>query len=134
MTIRDIAEVTWTITRLDITARDESTHYQHRWIIGEKAPYIKPGSQMYWAVRRGEISIIEKKINAHNERKKNGLPEIGWGLDGNSLPEELLDAKITRLGMACRDGVEYEVSVDVELSPLLAVMLMQQMSLWEAAT
>lgn len=57
MTLRDIAEVTWTITRLEITARAESTEYLHRWIIGEKPPYIKPGSRMYWAERAGKISV-----------------------------------------------------------------------------
>lgn len=127
MTIKDISEVTWTITRMDITARDENTQYLHRWIIGEPEPYIKPGSQMFWGVQRGEITVVARSINGHNERKKNGQPEMGWGLDESSIPEELLNARITRLGMRCRDGITYEVSVDVELSQILTDMLKQQM-------
>lgn len=127
MTLRDIAEVTWTITRLDITARAESSEYLHRWIIGEKTPYIKPGSRMYWDERAGKISVIEKKINVHDNRKANGQPEMGWGLDESTIPEEILTAKITHLGMVCRDGITYEVSVDLELSQLITDMLIQQM-------
>ena len=127
MTIREISEVTWTITRLDITARDDSTRFLHRWIIGEERPYIKPGSRIFWDEKAGKISIVERKINMHDNRKANGQPEIGWGLDESAIPAELLDAKITTLSMHCADGITYEVRVDVILSALLADMLTQQL-------
>ena len=131
MNIRDISEVTWSITRLDITARSEDTKYLHRWIIGEKMPYIKPGSRMYWDEREGKISFVEKKINIHNSRKANGQPEIGWGIDESALPAELMDAKITTLSMNCANGIEYEVTISVILPPLLVDMLKQQLKPFE---
>lgn len=134
MTIRDIAAATWTITRLDITARDDSSMYLHRWIIGEKPPYIKPSSRMYWDERSGKLSIVERKINVHGNRKGNGQPEMGWGLDESAIPAELLDAKISTLGMHCADGIEYEVRVDIILSSLLVDILAQQMESWRKET
>lgn len=130
MTIRDIAKVTWTITRLDITAREENTRFLHRWIIGEKAPFVGQGG-LFWDIANGKVSDIEKKINVHNSRKANGQPEIGWGLNDTALPAELLDAEITHLGMRCRDGVEYEVTVDIALSSLTVEMLKSQLGQYE---
>lgn len=130
MTIRDLAKVTWTITRLDITARDDNTRYLHRWIIGEKASYVGHGS-LFWDIAKGKVSDIEKKINVHNNRKANGQPEIGWGLDDTALPSELLDAEITHLGMRCRDGIEYEVTVDLVLPSLTVEMLKSQLGQFE---
>lgn len=133
MNILDISRVAWTITRLDVTARAEDTRFLHRWIIGEKPPHIKEGGRMFWEVRRGEISIVKRKINGHCDRKANGQPEMGWGLDEKALPCELLEAEITRLDMRCSDGVTYTVSVDVLMSPIMAEMLTQQMSAPEEA-
>ncbi len=130
MTIRELAKVTWTITRLDITARDENTCYLHRWIIGEAAPFIGYGG-LFWDIAKGKVSDIEKKINVHGNRKTNGQQETGWGLDEAALPAELLNAEITCLGMHCRDGVEYEVSVDIALPALTAEMLKAQMGQFE---
>lgn len=126
MTIRDIAKVTWTITRLDITARDENTCFLHRWIIGEEAPYV--GQGLFWDIAEGKVSDIEKKINVHNNRKANGQSEMGWGLDNAALPAEMLDAEIESLGMRCwKGGIEYEVTIDVVLPLLTVEMLKSQL-------
>lgn len=126
MTIRDIAKVTWTVTRLDITAREEDNRYLRRWIIGEEAPFIGHGG-LFLDIAKGEVSDIEKKINVHNNRKANGQPEIGWGLDDTALPAELLNAEITRLGMRCRNGIEYEVDVDLIFPALVVEMMKEEM-------
>jgi hypothetical protein len=130
MTIRDLAEVTWTITRLDITARDMAGAYLHRWIIGEKEPFVGHG-KLLWDIAAGRASDIAKKINVHNNKKGNGQPEMGWGLDLESIPAELLDAEITRLGMRCRDGIEYEVYVDISLPDLAVEMVKSQLEPYE---
>jgi len=131
MTIRNIAKLTWTITRLDITARDENGRYLYRWIIGEEAPFVGHGG-LFWDIAKGKVSDIEKKINVHNDQKANGQPEMGWGLDDTALPAELLDAEITCLGMRCwKGGVEYEVTVDVVLSSMMVEMLKSQLRQFE---
>lgn len=130
ITIRNIADVTWTITRLDITARDEESRYLHRWIIGENAPHVGHG-KLFWDIATGKVSDIKKKINVHNNQKKNGQPEIGWGIDDTSIPAELLDAEITKLGMRSRDGIEYEVTVDVLLPLLMVEILKSQLDQFE---
>lgn len=122
MTIRDIAEVTWAITTLDITARDESTRYLHRWIIGERAAQEQPAG-IRWDWRAGRISLMPRKINAHGDCKANGQPEMGWGLKPETVPKELLDAPVTLLSMRCANGISYEVAVDVLLSALEVEML-----------
>lgn len=131
MTIRDIAKLTWTITRLDITARDENSCYLHRWIIGEEAPFVAHNG-LFWDIAKGKVSDIEKKINVHNNRNVRGQPEMGWGLDYTALPAELLDAEITRLGMRnWKSGDEYEVTVDVVLTSLAVEMLKSHLGQFE---
>ena len=127
MTLRDIAEVTWTITRLDITAQSENAEYLHHWIIGERFPHIRSGSRMFWDMMAGKISIAEKKVNVHGNRKGQWTARMGWGLDESSLPVELMDAKIRTLSMRCRDGVTFEVTVDIELPAILVDMLKQEL-------
>lgn len=123
MTIQDIAKVTWTITTLDITARDESGQYLHRWIIGEGAAPDNQPVRTKWDWRAGRISLFPRKINAHNDEKSNGQPDMGWGLKNEAIPGTLLNAEITRLSMRCSDGITYRVTVDVIISSLEVEML-----------
>ena len=58
---------------------------------------------------------------------------MGWGLDDAAIPAELLDAEITRLGMRSRNGIEYEVAVDVILPLLTVEMLKSQLEQFERA-
>lgn len=122
MTILDIAEVTWTIVSLDITARDENSNYLHRWLIGECASENQP-THVRWECRAGRISMMPRKINAHNDRKPNGQPEMGWRLKAEAVPKELLNAEITHLSMRSANGIAYKVTVDVLLSALEVEML-----------
>lgn len=121
MNLLDIAKVQPCITSLDITARNEG-RFLHRWLIGERASRYIPDS-MRWDVRSGKISLHPMNINWHDTAKGNGQPEMGWGLNPDGIPDELLYAEITNLGMQCRDGISYLVTVTVEMNPLTAEMV-----------
>ena len=118
ITLRDLFEVTWDITKLDITAREpETTTYVHRWLYGEG---ITETIHMYHERKAGRLSIIEGRINHHGEPTRSGS-EIGWGVNEKLLPAEIIDAPVTHLLMMPRPrGNGTWCCVDIEMHPLTA--------------
>ncbi|WP_432616869.1 hypothetical protein [Butyricicoccus sp.] len=88
----------------------------HRWIIGDGAdnqPY-----HVRHDVVAGKVTLIDKNINYNGTLKKNGQPEMGWGLIEAEVPDMLLNAEITRMFMrSMRAMSAHEVVADVELPP-----------------
>lgn len=121
MNLLDIAKVQNCITSLSITARSNGV-YLHEWIIGEYARFTH-SHHMARDIQDGKISLHDLNINWHGTAKGNGLPVMGWGLNGSEIPEELLNAEITELKMQCRNGVTFWVTVDIELQPITAEMI-----------
>ena len=118
ITLRDLFEVTWDITELDITAREpETMTYVHRWLYVED---IYETIYMYHARKAGRLSIINDKINHHGEPTRGGS-EIGWGVNEKLLPAEIIDAPATHLLMMPRSrGRGTRCCVDIEMHPLTA--------------
>lgn len=114
MKLLDIAKVTPAIVRLNITARRDG-RYVHRWIIGKGAD-DQPHYVRYDAAA-GKVTLIDKNINYKGTTKKNGLPEMGWGLIEAEIPDILLHAEITHMYMRDVRGTAHEVIADVELPP-----------------
>lgn len=113
ITLRNLFQITWGITELDITAREpDTTQYVHRWLYGEK---IDKPIHIRHEQEAGRLSIIEKKINAH------GGGEIAWGVKEKLLPADLIDAPITHLRLTSRyQGKGQTCAVDIELNRLTA--------------
>ena len=123
ITIRELSETTWDITRLNITVRrPEDGKFIHKWIYGEN---ITETSSMYYDRRDGKLTIKEGRINHHGEAGRGGA-EIGWGLKTKMIPNKLLDAPVTRLRMhAMNKWKGTEVFVDVELHELEVMTMLR---------
>ncbi len=113
MNLADLAEVTPTTTKVDVTARNDAGHFLHRWIITPREMTV--GSGLRQDIREGKTSIVIRNINWHGRPNRGGYPEIGWGVDWCDVPQELLNAEGTHLGMRCSEGVQYDIYVDVRL-------------------
>lgn len=128
--VSDLFDVTPTITRMDITARAEDSHYLHRWIVGESVAYETLPFKLKLDVEHGRATDINAKINVHGDTVRN-LPEMEWGYKKGSIPDEILDATVTNLSMRCKNGITYDVDVDIELSQLTAEAIK---ATWQSST
>ena len=123
ITLRELFKVMHTITRVEIAARAENTVLLHSFWIGKGCDraHLPKGMVPEWS--KGRLSLSSRRINEHGKANKRGLPEIGWGLERGSIPDELLDAEITHLGGRCADGIEYKLSIDVILPEIIVEVL-----------
>ena len=112
MTLRDLFEVMWSITEIEISAYDDN-HFVHRWIYGPKA-LDKETIHQYHDRMDGNLTIVQEKINAHGEPTRGGA-EIGWGVKTKLFPNALIDAPVTHLGVMNINAGEYRVYASVEL-------------------
>lgn len=101
-TLRDILNLTWDVTRLDVDLREPSGALIRSYMIGTDLSY--KWSSVCGQVEKGMLIIDEKSINHHLRGKKNGQPEMGWGTDFNAIPRELLDAEVTHFWQRSRGG------------------------------
>lgn len=125
ITLRELFGVTWTITRVELTARnDGDLRLLHQFWIGDHCDrdHLPPGMVSEWTHDR--LTLSDRKINEHGEPGRGG-PEIGWGLKKKAIPDELLDAEIIHMGMTCRDCITYEVRADI-LLPALHIELIRK--------
>ena len=117
MTLKDLFNVHWNVMELNITGRNPDGRFIHEWIYGEK---IYVSGHMKRRVDEGELTIVEKKINYHHDRKSDGSAEIGWAVKEKELPKALITAPVVHLGFSSK----YEgtlIYADVELSELTAM-------------
>lgn len=126
ITLSDIFDVAWTITRVEITARDPDLRLLHVFWIGEQCDrdHLPRGCVRRWG--QGEMTLSPRKINVHGDAKGK-LPEMGWGYKDKSIPKELMDAEVTKLSMHSRDLISCVVAIDVTLQPLTVEKLKAEM-------
>ena len=127
MTLRDLFDVTWTITRVELTARDAEQRFLHEFWIGEDCDreHLPPGMIREW--EKDRLTLCARKINAHGEEIRGRQPEMGWGLKNKAIPDELLDAEIVHLGMRCANGITYSVDAHILLTELQCEMLKKEL-------
>lgn len=123
ITLRDLFNVTWTITRLELTVRDEQQRLIYYAMIGKDCDRDHIGSRALIRWSRGTLILSDQKINVHGDADGRGLPVMGWGYKDKSIPDQLMDAEITHLGMHCADGIEYTVYADVILPAMTAEII-----------
>lgn len=123
MTLRNLFEVMWTVTELEISAYDDN-HLVHKWIYGPEA-LKKETRHQYQERMDGLLTIVEEKINAHGDPARGGT-EIGWGVKLNLIPKAILDAPITHLGVMNHHSGENRVYANIELPELTAMTLIPQ--------
>jgi len=88
--LKDLLSILHDITELQVLAYD-NYQLQHEWIFGEK---VCETTFRYYRRRAGRLSIIDRKINVHNDPKKNGTGEMGWDVKLDAIPKWILDAEV----------------------------------------
>ena len=128
ITLRDLFDVTWTITRLELAVRDEQLRLLYRAMIGKDCDrdHISTKTLTLYGWTKGTLVLSNRKINAHGDASRRG-PEMGWGYKDGSVPDQLLDAEITHLGMQCADGITYTVYADVAVPAMTAEIIKTQL-------
>lgn len=117
MTLDEIFEVTWDITELQITARDEKGLFLHEWIY---AYGREMSMNQRYDIKDGKLTYIDRKINCHGEATRRG-PEMAWGVDKKRIHKELREALITVMSMyMMSQGRGTSCRVDVTMHSLTA--------------
>ena len=88
--LKDLLNVLHDVTKLQVWAYDNCL-LQHQWIFGED---IDETIHQYHDREKGILSIIDRKINHHNEPRRNGTSEVGWCVKFEAIPKEILDAEV----------------------------------------
>ena len=122
----DLLDIIWDVTELDIRAYDNG-RLQHEWIIGEN---VEETYHQWHSRKKGELSIIDRKINRHGDIiRKNGLSEMGWGVNKANIPPVMLAAEVTHMLLSNRlrknpwdePGQELYVSVNMDALTVLTL-------------
>ena len=120
MTLKDLVETFWTITELNVTAREPDGTFIHEWLYGED---INETIHMYHERVAGRLSIIKDRINAHGKATRGGS-EMGWGLEEKKFPKEMLAAPITHMSASTKWGSGgHRCSIDIEMQLLTALTI-----------
>lgn len=120
ITLKDLFEVTWTVTELIVTARDETGVFRHKFYFSPGAPETMPQG-VRSDTEDGKTTYIWSRINEHGKPTRSGS-EMGWGVNIKKIPKEILNAEIMHLSMSgqwthiYRDG--NRVNVDVVMHDL----------------
>ena len=122
MTLREIFEAFWTITEVDVTARDANGRFIHKWIYG---PNIHVSMFQRHEVEDGKLTIVDGKINAHGDPARGGT-ETGWGVKEKLFPADMLDAPIRFMSVGCHHNGEHTLRVDVTMHPMTVMALVPE--------
>lgn len=128
ITLRDLFKTTWTITRVELTVRDEQMKLLCNAWFGKDCDrdHISSQTLMAYGWSKGTLILSDRKINVHGDADGRGQPAMGWGYKEGSIPKQLMDAEITHLGMHCADGIEYTVFADVILPAMTMEIIKTQ--------
>lgn len=101
VTLKEILELTWNITKLDLSVRDTNNYLIKEYIIGEGCNEENATVHQKHRMSKGELEMIDRKINYYGDKGKKGE---GWGTKFNEIPKKLLDLKVTHFRQSSRYG------------------------------
>lgn len=114
-TLKEILELTWTVTELDVTVREPNGHFIKQYIIGEGCNEESATIHEKHRINKGELEMIDRKINYFGDEGRKG---DGWGSKFSEIPKQLLDLKVTHFRQSSRygswNGSELTVSLESE--------------------
>lgn len=100
VTLRDILELTWTVTQLSLDVREpENEKLIISYKIGEGCNEDNATVHQRHMIANGELIMIDKKINYFGDAGRKG---DGWGSNYNNIPAELLSMQVTHFIQASR--------------------------------
>ena len=103
VTLRDVLHLMWDVTELDLDVR-EDYKLVCKYLISEDATEKLTVHQRH-DVADGKLIAVDAKINAYGDVKRNGMSEMGWGVEESRVtPPELLDMEVTSMRQTPRCG------------------------------
>lgn len=120
ITFEELFDVTWDFTEAHITARDENLHLLHKFIFAKD---YRPSMFQWYDIKDDKLTVVLGKINVHGEAGRGGQTEMAWGYKSNSIPEQLMKAKVVHLSMSDEHSEGREIRIDVELDNMTVELL-----------
>lgn len=94
--LRDLLDVMFDITEMEITARKPEGERIHGFYFSEKDfARLSPGTKR--SIQYGETTFVQGRINIFGKPKRNGFSETAFSVELKMIPKELLDAEVTHL-------------------------------------
>lgn len=95
--LKDVLPLMWTITQLNLDVRTPEGLLIRQVIIGDGCDETNCGRYSSEKVEKGELEIINTKVNFHGQRDRHGYSEMGWGVDLKKIPKWLLELEVTSM-------------------------------------
>ncbi len=93
----------WDVVELNLSVREEPMgRLIKRYRIGPGCNEENLTYSEWDDVKRGKLVVMDIKINAHGDAKKNGQPEMCWGVELSRIPEELLGMQVDHMSVWSR--------------------------------
>lgn len=94
-TLRQILELTWTITSINADLRQECGQLIKTYKLGKGHNEENATIHEKSAMNKGRLELMDIDINHHGRKTRGGQSEMGWGTDFKAIPDFLLDAEVT---------------------------------------
>jgi len=107
VTLKDILELTWTVTHLSLDVREpEHERLIQSYEIGEGCNEENATVHQRHRMAKGDLVMIDKKINYFGTKKGKSV-ENGWGTIFDNIPADLLAMEVKHFRQSsrgCWDG------------------------------
>ena len=120
MTLNDLFDTMWRITRVEVTCRNNGT-FLHSFRFEPDEP---GGNGLRIRIASEEVTYIVGPVNVHGSKTRYGA-ETAWGYLDGSIPKELMEAKVDILTVGSGQG-GYQVYIDTEEVPEMMVEVLKK--------
>lgn len=103
VTLRDLLELTYTVTLISADVRRDDLRLVKSYLIGEGQNIENATYHQCKEVAEGRLVMIDRRINDHGKEVR-GVSEMGWGTDFKAIPADLLDMKVNHFSQSSRYG------------------------------
>lgn len=92
--LRDLLEVMFDVTEMEVTARKPEGSRIHGFYFSESdISRLPPGVKNN--IRYEKTTFIPGRMNVNGRRKKDGSSEMAYGVEFKVIPKELLDGEVS---------------------------------------
>lgn len=112
--LRDLLEVMFDVTEMEITARKPEGLRIHGFYFS-KSDFSQLSQGTRDRIRYGETTFIPGRMNVNGRRKKDGSSEIAYGVEFKAIPKELLDGEVIHfLDRSAQHGRHLYVEIHIQ--------------------
>ena len=93
--LKELIKAAGTVTLLEVDLRKPDGKLIKQIHIGEGQTEEKASEHYRELIRRGQLELIDAKINHHGDIKHNGMSEIAYSPNLEPIPADLLETQVT---------------------------------------